>query len=261
MILSELAAFEENGHDDKKLRRAAAELLDRQFIHAGDRGMARHYYAIIDDKYWRYFQGLFDALGRRLIKNEREQWVGVLPQTELYPDVASALPRMRQGETILLLVMALVYQEKVNQGEVESGAVVQTDTGELFDRYTTLLGRERMKESEFRDLVNESRRRGIIAFGERDEDSQDFEILIRPIIKFVVSDDVRAAMRQFLGDQEQALDRAGVTSVDGAESPEEASAAGEDCSVGDATGVTGASDAQRPEGGEQSDTDLMDQVS
>lgn len=222
MILRELADFEEKGYDDQKLRRAAAELLDRQFIHAADRGMARHYNAIIDDKYWRYFQSLFDALGRRLIRNDSEQWVGVLPEIGLYPDVASALPRMRQGETALLLVMALIYQEKINQGEVEGGAVVRTDTGELFDRYTTLLGRERIKEIEFRDLTKEARRRGIIAYGERDDESQDFEVLIRPIIKFVVSDDVRAAMRQFLGDQEQALDEAGVKAIPQAETVEQA---------------------------------------
>lgn len=205
-ILSELAAFEANGHNDVKLRRAAAELLDRQFLHAADRGSPQHYYAIVDEKYWRYFQGLFDALGRKLYKNEREQWVGILPDSEVYSEVTTALPRMRQAETILLLVMALVYQEKVNIGEVERGAVVRSDTGELFDRYATLLGKERMKDHEFRDLTNEARRRGLVAFGERDEESLDVEIFIRPMIRLVVSDDVREAMRRFAGEEERTLD-------------------------------------------------------
>lgn len=205
-ILSELSAFEASGHDDRKLRRAAAVLLDRQFLHAADRGAPQHYATIVDDRFWRYFEGLFDALGKRLYKNEREQWVGLLPDSELFPDVASALPRMRQAETILLLVIALVYQEKINVGEVERGAVVRSDTGELFDRYATLLGRERMKDAEFRDLIGEARRRGIVAFGETDEESLDFEVFIRPMIKFVVADDVREALRRFAGEEERKLD-------------------------------------------------------
>lgn len=205
-ILSELAAFEAAGHDDARLRRAAAALLERQFLHAGDRGALQHYTTLVDDRFWRYFEGLFDALGRRLYKNEREEWVGLLPDPELYPDIAAALPRMRQAETILLLVLALVYQEKVNLGEVERGAVVRTDTGELFDRYATLLGRERMKDAEFRELIAEPRRRGIVAIGETDEESLDFEVFVRPMIKFVASDDVRAALRGFAGAEERALD-------------------------------------------------------
>lgn len=205
-ILSELAAFEAAGHDDTRLRRAAAALLDRQFLHAGDRGAPQHYAAIVDDRYWNYFVALFDALGRRLLKNEREQWVGLLPDPELYPELTAALPRMRQAETILLLLLALVYQEKVNLGEVEQGAVVRTDTGELFDRYATLLGRERMKDAEFRELLAEPRRRGIVALGETDADSLDFEVFIRPMIKFVVSADVREALRRFAGEEERELD-------------------------------------------------------
>ncbi|MEQ8348559.1 MAG: DUF4194 domain-containing protein [Sneathiellaceae bacterium] len=205
-ILHELLELEAAGHDDRKLRRAAAALLDRQFLHAADRGAAQHYHLLVDDRYWRYFEGLFDAIGRRLVRNEREQWVGLLPDAGLYPDLASALPRMRQAETLLLLVAALVYQEKINIGEVEQGAVVRTDTGELFDRYATLLGRERMKDSEFRELLAEARRRGIVAVGEADEESLDFEVFIRPVIKLVVSADVREALRQFAGEEERALD-------------------------------------------------------
>lgn len=205
-ILAELTALEAAGHDDRKLRRAAAALLDRQFLHAADRGAAQHYYTLVDERFWRYFEGLFDAIGRRLYRNEHEQWVGLLPDSGLYPDLAGALPRMRQAETLLLLVVALVYQEKINAGEVERGAIVRTDTGELFDRYATLLGRERMKDSEFRELLSEARRRGIVAVGEADEESLDFEVFIRPTIKFVVSAEVREALRGFAGEAEQALD-------------------------------------------------------
>ncbi|MFC3227464.1 DUF4194 domain-containing protein [Marinibaculum pumilum] len=206
-ILRELLELEAAGHDDRKLRRAAAALLDRQFLHAADRGAAQHYHLLVDDRYWRYFEGLFDAIGRRLVRNEGEQWVGLLPDMGLYPDLAGALPRMRQAETLLLLVAALVYQEKINVGEVEQGAVVRTDTGELFDRYATLLGRERMKDSEFRELLGEVRRRGIVAVGEADEESLDFEVFIRPMIKLVVSADVREALRQFAGEEERMLDK------------------------------------------------------
>ena len=68
---------------------------------------------------------------------------------------------------------------------------------------------ERMKDSEFRELLGEARRRGIVAVGEADEDSLDFEVFIRPMIKLVVSADVREALRQFAGDEERMLDAMG----------------------------------------------------
>jgi hypothetical protein len=196
----ELSGFEVDEKTSRRIQQAINDLLERQFIHAGDRGSMKHWEIITSPKYERIFSAFFELAGRKFVKNERERWVGVIPDLE-----AISLSNMLIGPTIVALILALVYQEHVNDGEVESGAVVHTDSAQVFERLAYVLGRERMKPSELHDSLQEFKRRGVIAMGERDDETEAIELFIRPIVKYIVSEDVAGALRRFAGEEEQAL--------------------------------------------------------
>lgn len=198
-----LAGFQVDERTARRIQQAAHELLDRQFIHAGDRGGMKHWEVLTSPRHERIFAAFFEMCGRKFVKNERERWVGVVPDLE-----AIALPNMLLGQTIVALVLALVYQEHLNDGEVESGAIVHTDTAQVFERLAYVLGRERMKPAELHDQLQEFKRRGIVAFGERDDETEAIELYIRPMVKYLVSEDAAAALRKFAGDAERGLDAA-----------------------------------------------------
>jgi hypothetical protein len=212
----ELAGLEVDEKKTRRIQQAMNDLLDRQFIHAGDRGSMKHWEILISPRHERIFTAFFEMCGRKFIKNERERWVGVVPDLE-----AISLPDMRLSQTIVALILALVYQEHVNDGDVESGAVVHTDTAQVFERLAYVLGRERMKASELHDSLKEFKRRGVVAFGDRDDETEAIEIFIRPIVKYIVSNDVTEALRQFAGHEERVLDEAEVAAAPSEESNED----------------------------------------
>src|ERR1700744_3411194 len=114
--LAELESrFGETVVDD--LRKAANLLLRGQFLFAGDRGATHAYELLISQRFRSYFVSLFDALGYDLRINESEQWVGLLPDSEL-----GLFPTMPSEHTRVLLVLALVWQEEVNRGGAEARA-------------------------------------------------------------------------------------------------------------------------------------------
>ncbi|MBV8651350.1 MAG: DUF4194 domain-containing protein, partial [Alphaproteobacteria bacterium] len=125
VMLRELQELEIKGHDPVKIIKAAHTLMRRQFLFAGDRGIAQAYDMATDPKFARYLEAYFDGIGYRMVRNEAEQWVGLLPDADLVP-----LAQMKTDETIVLLLLALVWQECVNDGEVKERAVVETTSGE-----------------------------------------------------------------------------------------------------------------------------------
>lgn len=202
-ILAELRDLEAKGHDVAKLIGAGNQLLRRQFLFAGDHGVAQAYDTITDPRYAGYFSALFDALGYDLHRNETEHWVGLLPDAEVV-----SLSTRRVDETVLMLLLSLVWQELVNEGEIRERAVVVTTSGAIFDRYIAIVGKERIKESRFREILDLLRRRGLVAFGERDPESGEFEIEIRSMVRLVVGEEALDRLRRFTREATASLEAA-----------------------------------------------------
>jgi len=192
-MLQEFTNLESRGLEPKRLIRAANALMNRQFLFAGDYGTIGIYETLTDARTQRYFEGLFDALGYRFKRNDQDQWVG------LVPDVETVGPgSLKIEETLVLLALALVWQERVNAGEVGGRGVVEASSHEVFDRLSAIVTRkDRMKERRFIDIVTEFKRRGFVQIGERDEESGDVMLEIRPMIREVAGEDILGRIRSF----------------------------------------------------------------
>ncbi len=173
------------------LRQTANYLMARQFLHIEDRNSVRHYNRIVSDRYFLYFQNLFDALGFTLVREPSEGWLGLLP------DPGAGFSSMYMDETIFLLILALIWQESVNAGEVEEHAVVLSDSGAMFDRYQAITGRTRITQTRAKEILSAFKRRALIRLGDIDPDTLDVEIWIRPIVRRLVGENVISALEQF----------------------------------------------------------------
>src|SRR5210317_1452417 len=98
--------------------RAANSLLTNQFLYA-DRPAQRDTYFLIS-KNMEYFRNLFAALGWSLVYQPDEAYLGVLPQGE------ERVMRLKLDESILMLCMRQMYEQKLENFEVESGRAYTT---------------------------------------------------------------------------------------------------------------------------------------
>lgn len=207
LVLSELTELEQRFGEKAvdELRRAANLLLRRQFLFAGDRGATHAYEQIVSARFRNYFVALFDALGYVLRVNETEQWVGVLPDPEL-----DAFPRMRAEHTIVLLILALAWQEAVNRGGAETRAVVTTTLNDLFERYRDVAGRSRkeaLTTARLEEGLREFERRGLVAVGPLDPDAADKQVEIRPMVHLLVDGNALDRLERFAVEAETTLSR------------------------------------------------------
>lgn len=188
------------------VRGAANILVQRQFLFAGDRGVAHAYEVLIKTRYRGYFEDLFDGLGYRFLISEREQWVGLMPDPGL-----ETLPRLRLEDTLVLLVLAHLWQEEVQRGGAEARAVVVTTVNELFERYRDIAGRHRktaLSTGRLLDTLKSFARRGLVQVGPLDPEADDHELEIRPMVNRLVDGDAMARLERFAPELEGRVARA-----------------------------------------------------
>ncbi|SEH35262.1 DUF4194 domain-containing protein [Magnetospirillum fulvum] len=211
-ILAELAAFEDKVAAAKgqaaaeraveTLRRALNVLLDRQFIYNGDRGMAPLYEALLRPDARQIVEGVFDAFGYALVIETTDQWVG------LVPNEGGTLfgARLRIDETIILLLLGLIWQEGMNTGLSEDRATVPTTSEELFARHAAILGRERIPRARFQDILLDLRRRALVEIGEEDPETRDVILRIRSTIRLVSGEAQVQMIERFAQESDRTLD-------------------------------------------------------
>jgi hypothetical protein len=206
-MLSELAEIESR-HGEKavdEVRRAANLLLRRQFLFAGDRGSTHAFEILTGGRFRSYFAALFDALGYEFRRNEAEQWVGLLPDATL-----DWFPKMKAEQTIVLLVLALTWQEEVNRGGAGVRAVVTTTLNSLFERYRDVAGRNRketLTTNRLEDALQELGRRSLVDVGDFDPEEQDREVIIRPMVHLLVDGNALNRLERFTVEAEVAIAR------------------------------------------------------
>jgi hypothetical protein len=201
-MLSEFENIERSAGADKAadLRKALHFLLRRQFVFAGDPRTGSVYNTIMDGRFREVVDGFFDSCGYRVHRDPEAQWAGILALDEDIP-----LPRMRLDETIVTLVLAAHWQEEVNVGAVEDRAVVVSTLNALHDRYRDMVqpnSGSAIGINRFREILKEAAQRSLVEIGDFDNEQQDSEVRIRPMIKLISGGDALQRLERYARSEE-----------------------------------------------------------
>jgi hypothetical protein len=191
---------EESGKDPQEFQQAANYLLSHQFVSAFKHGQ-RKYFLLIE-AYQHYFSNVFDALGMKLYVNENERLLGLLPVER------EAFIRLKTDETLFLLILRQIYEEKIENFEVDNGFVA-TNTHAILERYVQLVKREIPTETRFKDILTLLSRHGVLIRGKAyEEDSKNLAIHVTPVVRLVVTEAYLRQLESFNGsDPEQDEDQ------------------------------------------------------
>lgn len=173
-------------------------LLRYQFLHTGDRGSPPLLEILRRPSVVGPIESFFDTAGYRLVIRESEGWAGIFPDVERVGH-----PRMSVNETMVLLVLARQWQEGVQDGNVGDYGTVLTTLNEAYDGYTDLVSRSRrqaLRVEDFRDAVQDLGRRAVVKLHAFDDEGQDQELVIRPIVSLLAGEEFLVSLGAFLGE-------------------------------------------------------------
>lgn len=160
---------------------AANLLLTHQFIYA-DKPSQRDIYFLVSENI-SYFRNLFEAIGWSLVYQPDEAYLGVLPQNE------ERVMRLKLDESLLLLCLRQVYEQKLESFEVESGKAFTT-TDDLLSLFSSLTGKEIPNETRLKEILSLFSRHGLIERGRAAEtDPKNIPFGIYPTVRQVVVED------------------------------------------------------------------------
>ncbi|TDO96768.1 DUF4194 domain-containing protein [Marinomonas balearica] len=182
---------EESAKDPQEFQQTANYLVANQFVSAYKHGQRKHF--LLVEMYQDYFSQLFDALGMKLYINENERLAGILPVQR------EAFVRLKTDETLLLLVLRQIYEEKIENFEVDNGFVT-TNTHTILERFVQLVKREIPTETRFKEILTLFSRHGVIIRGKTyDEDSKNMMINITPVVRLIVTEAYLRQLESFNG--------------------------------------------------------------
>lgn len=171
-------------------------LLRHQFLHTEDRGSAPMLEVLRRTALIGPIEAFFDTAGYRLVIRPTEGWAGVFPDVERVSH-----PKMQVTESLVLLVLTRFWQEGVQDGNVGNYGSVLTTLNETYDAYLELVSRSRrpaLRIEEFRDAVKELSRRAAVKLHVFDDDAQDQELVIRPIVSLLAGEEFLASLEAFI---------------------------------------------------------------
>ncbi|MGB0467141.1 MAG: DUF4194 domain-containing protein [Pontibacterium sp.] len=161
--------------------RAANQLLTSQFLFA-DRPAHRESYFLVASQV-DYFTNLFEAIGWSFVYQPDEAYMGILPAGE------QRFMRLRLDESLLLLCLRQLYEQKLEAFDVEAGQAF-TCTDEWLSTYENLTGKEIPNETRLKDIISLFARHGVIERGKPDEtDPKNIPLQINAVIRQVVVED------------------------------------------------------------------------
>lgn len=180
----------------QKTTQVIGHLLRHQFLHVEDRGSAPMLETLQRATSGKLVADYFDVAGYRLIVRDSEGWAGIIPDTERISPA-----RMRLDETMLLLLLRRLWEEALQQGDVQARGTVLLTLNQAYDAYQEIVSlgrRPAIGISAFQELLGHLERRAIVSLGVRDDDMLDMELTIRPIVAVIAGDDFVAALEQLL---------------------------------------------------------------
>ena len=179
-----------------RVTQVIGHLLRHQFVHTDDRGSPGLLETLRRPAAVSLVAGYFDIAGYRLVIRESEGWAGLLPDLE-----RMSAPRMRIDETLVLLVLRRLWEEGVQDGDVLPRGAILLTLNEAYAAYEEVVARGRrpaLPATAFREIVQQLERRAIVNLGDFDDEAQDMELTIRPIVAAVAGDESLARLDQLL---------------------------------------------------------------
>ena len=193
-----------------RVTQVIAHLLRHQFLHIDDRGAAGLMETLRRAAAVTLLRDYFDVAGYRLVVRESEGWAGLFPDLDRI-----TAPRMRIEDSLVLLILRRLWEEEVQNGDIQPHASDLLTLNAAYDAYQETVSRARrpaLKVGEFRDVLLSLERRAIVRLGPEDDQAQDRELTIRALVSEVAGDD-------FLTSLEQLLQRPDVVEDDADEEP------------------------------------------
>jgi len=198
MLVEFLEIDDKNTQDAGALQKAITLLLRHQFIYAGERGFAHPYEVLNRPINRRFVQNLCSSLGYRFEIAETEGWCGLMPDFEALEGV---LPKMPIRRSVVLLVCAHLWYEMFGDGNIDFDTHVAVTTFNEFEAlYQEIAAKGRAAAMTSSALENELlalEKYHLIKLYEFNEDEQDRELEIRPIIKVAAGEAYLKKLEKF----------------------------------------------------------------
>lgn len=169
----------------EELQRAIQLLLTRQCVYALYPNLGRLYEIIVH--YSPFFERYFGAAGYNLKLFPSEQMVALeVPHGQSRYD--TVYERLRKDETQILLIMRLIWEEAIERRDVGDGGIVETTTGDLIDRFKTVIQQDPPDENKLMETLRTFSRKGAVRIGQTDRIEHVTPITILPGIQVLVPD-------------------------------------------------------------------------
>lgn len=161
-------------------KQAMYQLVTQQALYESDAHQRRSYHVIARHK--SAFEAVASHVGLVLHMDAAVRYVCVRPEEGLRQ---SALTK---AETLFLIVLAKIYDDRASNGEMDTDGSVQASIEDFKIAYRDALGADYGgKIGDIKDLVRTARRFGIAKLGKDDEDlEQPFALIIQPAVSFLI---------------------------------------------------------------------------
>jgi len=179
--MMEMEVFKESQVQKEKFRAAANKLLNSCFIIKKKEDTRNAYIFIIQNRH--LFIEYFDLLGYQLEINENQ---GVISLTNLN---GTGRLRLKKIESIILLILRLLYIEKRKELSLTEDVVVLTD--EIHQKYSMLKIESKLNldKTTLRDNLRLFKKYNIVANIDRDVTLSEARIKIYPSVLFAIPND------------------------------------------------------------------------
>jgi hypothetical protein len=169
----------------EELQRSIQLLLTRQCIYSWLPNLGRLYDIITH--YSPFFERYFGAAGYVLRVHPNEQMVAIeVPHGQSRYD--TVYERLRKDETQVLLIMRLMWEEAIGRQDIAEGGVAETTTGDLIDRYKTIIQQEPPEENRLMEILRHFSRKGGVKIGVTDRIDRVTPITLLPGVSILVPD-------------------------------------------------------------------------
>lgn len=185
--------FKESTAQKDKFRSAANKLLNQCFIVKKKEDMRSDYVFILQNRL--YFEEYFDLLGYELRINENSGVIG------LQNYHGSGRLRLKKIESILLLILRLLYIEKKKELGLSDEVIILTE--DIHNKYNMLKidAKSNLDKTTLRDTIRLFRRYNIVANIDTDVTYPEARIRIFPSVMFALSGDNINDLHQALEDR------------------------------------------------------------
>ena len=179
--MMEMEVFKESQVQKEKFRASANKLLNSCFVIKKKEDTRNDYIFILQNK--EMFVEYFDLLGYKIVINENQGVVALININ------GTGRLRLKKIESIILLILRLLYIEKSKELSLTDEVVVLTD--EIHQKYNMLKieAKANLDKTTLREAIRLFKRYNIITIIDRDVTMSDARIKIYPSVLFAIPND------------------------------------------------------------------------